>query len=612
MPGYGARRLRVSPLQRTQNIKQNGVAPIPLLTPGQKIFEYEIIRQLGQGGFAAVFQARDRLLNRKVAIKQLLLNRVGDEKIVKRFIQEARIAASLGHPNVVSIFGLRLEDNNFYIIMEYLPKGSLQDLMDKEGYLPVEQAVPLAIGICEGLSRLHDKGIIHRDIKAENILLTADDRPKIIDFGIAHVPEMLGGLGLTQAGVQPSTLIFSSPEQVKGDPLTPRSDVYQIGQLLYYMLTGEHYINLEALENEALTYGGTSSFRAQTRLYELLEKAICDDMPPGLAKLWREVGVMAGVVEKALAKDPNNRFDNTLDFSTALNAINITAVPDSPDAETFTLQDSRAYNKRGLAHVNMRNYEQAIYDYAKAIELDRHFAEAYNNRSAAHLMMENYARAVLDCNWTLELAPHFVAAYINLGIAHTGLRDYEQALIDYQKALEIDPDNLYAFYNRGNTRLWMGDYDGAIADYNKTIELDPEFVAAYVNRGVARTEHKKFDEALTDYSYAIDLNPNYVYAYYNRASLYRETGRYQNAVDDYSQVIALNPQHTLAHHNRAECYKALGQEDHASDDYNKLQLQSSAINPERMAVARSMLMPANPLDFLDRKSHQSAAKAAFE
>ncbi len=556
-----------------------------------------------------MFQARDRMLNRKVAIKQLLLNRASDEKTVKRFIQEARIAASLEHPNVVSIYGLRLEENNFYIIMEYLPRGSLQDLLDEEEKLPVDMAVPLTIGICQGLARLHEKGVIHRDIKAENILLTADGRPKIIDFGIAHVPELIGGLGLTQAGFQPSTLVFSSPEQVKGEPLTPRSDVYQIGQLLYYMLTGEHYINLQELENEALTYAGTSSFRAQARLYELLEKAICDDMPPGLARLWREVGVLAGVAEKALAKNPANRFEATQDFAAALTAINISAVSDSPEAETFTLQDSRAYNKRGLAHINMRNFEQAIYDYTKAIELDRHYAEAYNNRSAAHLMMENYARAVLDCNWTLELAPHFVAAYINLGIAHTGLRDYTQALTDYRKAMELDPENLYAYYNRGNTHLWMGDLENAVADFNKTIQLDPEFVAAYVNRGIARTEQTRFDEGLTDFSYAITLNPNYVYAFFNRANLYRETEQYEKAIEDYSKVIELNPQHTSAYDNRGDCYAALGQDDHASDDYAKMIQHAPTINPKRMAVARSMLMPANPLDFLDRRSAQPAPPA---
>jgi len=548
-----------------------------------------------------VFEAKDRMLDRRVAIKQLLLDRAADEKTVKRFIQEARVAASMEHPNVVSIFGLRIEDNHFYTIMEYLPEGSLQELMDKEGKLPVEQCIRLTIGICEGLAKFHEIGIIHRDIKAENILLTSDGRPKVIDFGIAHVPELLGGMGLTQAGFQPSTLIFSSPEQVLGKALDARSDVYQIGELLYYMLAGHHYINLKALEEEALTHGGTSQLRSQAKLYQLLETAICEEKPQGLAVLWREVGVLAGVVEKALAKPPEGRFENTLDFAAALRAINISTAPD-PESETdsLTLKDSRAFNKRGLTHVNMRNYEQAIYDFTKAIELDRYYAEAYNNRSAALLMMENYAKAVLDCNWTLELAPHFVAAYINLGIAHTGLRDYAHALNDYYNALQIDPDNIYALYNRGNTKIWMGDYHNAIDDFDRTIATNSEFVAAYVNRGVAYTELKELKQALANFSKAIKLNPNYVYAYYNRANLYREMSRHQEAVEDYTQVIELNPQHQYAHENRGDCYAALGRENKASDDYTKMIAHTTAINPKRMAVARSMLMPATPLDLLDR------------
>jgi len=580
--------------------------PISILKPGQRIFEYEIIRQLGQGGFAAVFEARNRMLDRHVAIKQLLVERAGDRKTVKRFIQEARIAASIQHPNVVSIYGLRMEDNRFYMIMEYLPHGSLQTLLEKQGKLPVEQAVRLTIGICEGLAQLHEKGIIHRDIKAENILLTADGRPKIIDFGIAHVPEAFGGMGLTQMGFQPSTLIFSSPEQVRGKEIDARSDVYQVGELLYLMLAGQHYIDLQTLEDEAMTYGGTNQFRSQAKLYQLLENAICEEPPRGLPELWREVGVLAGVVEKALAKSPEDRFANTHDFAAALDAINITAAVDAVEAENQALQDSRMFNKRGLAHVNMRNFEQAIYDYTKAIELDRHYAEAYNNRSAALLMMENYAKAVVDCNWTLELAPHFVAAYINLGIAHTGLRDYPPALEDYRKALELDPENLYAYYNRGNTYLWMENFELAVMDYDKTLELDPEFVAAYVNRGVAYTEMKAYSNALADFSRAIELNPNYVYALYNRANLYREMRQHKKAIQDYTRVIELNPQHPYAYENRGDSYAALGDEDNAAEDYTKMVMHSSTINPKRMAVARSMLMPATPLDFLAPKTEPNA------
>lgn len=572
-----------------------------MLTPGQNFLEYEIIRPLGQGGFGAVFEARDRVLNRRVAIKELLLKKISDETAVKRFVQEARIATALQHPNVVTIYGLRIEGKRFYMIMEYLSGGSLLDLLKKQGKLPVEQAVRLTIGICEGLAKFHAQGIVHRDIKAENILLSEDGLPKVIDFGIAHVPQAAGGMALTQAGFQPSSLLYSSPEQVRGDPLDTRSDVYQIGELLFYMLAGYHYINLEALEIEAVTHSGPNQMRAQMKLYELLENAICHQDPLELKILWREVGALAGVVETAMAKEPQHRFKDAAEFAATLKTLSINTTPATSDKESLTLQDAWAYNKRGLAYASTRNHEQAIIDYTKALELDPHYAEAYNNRSTSHLRMNNYGQAVVDCDRALELAPEFVAAYVNRAIAYTGLRAYDQALADFARALELSPHNLYAFYNRGNTHLWMSKFRDAVTDYSQTIALKVDFVPSYVNRGVAHSELKQYDLALADFSQAIDLNPDYIYAYYNRANVYREIGDYPNAIADYSKVIELNPEHRYAYENRGDAYAAIGQDDLASDDYTKIILQTSSIHPKRLSVARSMLMPATPLDFLTRK-----------
>lgn len=572
-----------------------------MLSPGQKIFEYELIRPLGQGGFAAVFEAHDRVLDRRVAIKQLLLDKVADEKAVKRFIQEARVAAALEHPNVVSIYAMRVEEKQFYLIMEYLPGGSLRDLLKKQGKLSLEQAVNLAIGICEGLAKFHLKGIVHRDIKAENILLTADSRPKVADFGIAHVPEAVGGLGLTQVGFQPSTLLYSSPEQVRGELVDARSDVYQIGELLYEMLAGKHYIDIATLETQAMTEGGTNQIRSQAKLYELLEHAICQEMPTGLRLLWRDVGALAEVVETALLKNKADRFKDAAEFAATLKTLSINTIPASPEQRDLVIQDSRAYNKRGLAYVSTRNYEQAMLDYAKAIELDSEYAEAYNNRSTAHLLMDNYGQAVADCDRAIQLAPDFVSAYVNRGIAYTGLRAYEQALTDYGKALELTPQNVYAHYNRGNTYLWMSKYKEAVKDYNQTIALQPEFVAAYVNRGVAFHELKQYDQALTDFNQAIELNPDYVYAYYNRANLHQELNHHQEAIADYTKVVALNPEHRYVYENRGDVYAAVGDEEHAAEDYTKIIVQTASIHPKRLSVARSMLMPATPLDFLTRE-----------
>ncbi len=569
-----------------------------LLTAGQKIFEFEIVRTLGQGGFATVFEAYDTVLERRVAIKQLLVERAADKNSVRRFIQEARIIAALEHPNIVSIYALRRQEEQLYMIMEYISGSSLRELLDRVGKLPIEQAVRLGIGICEGLAKFHAKGIYHRDIKAENILLTTDERPKVIDFGIAHVPEAAGGMGLTQAGFQPTTFIYSSPEQVRGEAIDARSDVYQIGELLYYMLAGNHYIDMNMLENQAITAGGTNQFRSQAKLFELLEGAICEEMPSGLKQLWHEVGALAGVVERALAKDKNERYRDAAEFAATLKTLSINTIPASSEAERLGLRDARAYNRRGLAHISTRNYEQAIIEYSRAINLDKRYAEAYNNRAIAHLFMTNYGEAVDDCDQAISLAPDFIPAYVNRGIAYTGLRAYEEALVDYDQALHLSPNSAYAHYNRGNTHLWMTNYQEAITDYSQAIAKEKEFLAAYVNRGVAQTELKNYDLALADFSQAIDLNADYVYAYYNRANVYRELEQHKEAVEDYSKVIELNPEHRYAYENRGDAFGANDQDEQASQDYTRIITQASSIDPKRLSVARSMLMPSTPLDFL--------------
>jgi serine/threonine-protein kinase len=211
------------------------------------------------------------------------------------------------------------------MFLEYLSGGSLQDLIEQQGNMPTGQAIKMITGICEGLSKLHAKGIVHRDIKAENILLTADGRPKITDFGIAHVPEAAGGMALTQAGFQPSTVIFSSPEQFRGEQLDTRSDVYQIGELLYYLLTGKHYIELEDIEAQAEKLG--HNLRQEVKLFMLLEKAICQDPPSGLPALRQKNRGVADAIGRALAKRKEERYKDILDFAADLWATQFSSVP---------------------------------------------------------------------------------------------------------------------------------------------------------------------------------------------------------------------------------------------------------------------------------------------
>jgi serine/threonine protein kinase len=178
------------------------------LTSNQQLFEYRIVGVLGQGAFGVVYLAYDTLLDRPVAIKELTVTAQTDEVAFKRFIQEARAAGGLNHPHIVTVYALKVLESNVYLVMEYLAGDSLRALLEKRNPLPVEEAVRIAADVCEGLAAAHAKGIIHRDVKPENVLLAEDGRAKVGDFGIARVPQAIGGYTMTGTGFQPGTLLY--------------------------------------------------------------------------------------------------------------------------------------------------------------------------------------------------------------------------------------------------------------------------------------------------------------------------------------------------------------------------------------------------------------------
>jgi serine/threonine protein kinase len=281
------------------------------LSPGHAVFEYRITRTLGQGAFGTVYLAQDTLLDRPVAIKELTAAAQADPVAFQRFLQEARAAGSLNHPHIVTVYALKPTDAAVYLVMEYLPGGSLRGLLSQCGRLPVEDAARIAADVCDGLAAAHAKGIVHRDVKPENILLTADGRAKVGDFGIAHVPRTAGGAtvgGLTQTGFQPGTLVYMSPEQIRGEGVDGRSDVYQAGAILHEMLAGRHYLDIEALTRRAKETAGSNVARFQAKWFELLEEAICKHETPDLRRLrpdapgWLGATVVAMLARQATAR----------------------------------------------------------------------------------------------------------------------------------------------------------------------------------------------------------------------------------------------------------------------------------------------------------------------
>lgn len=196
---------------------------------------YELLEKIGDGGMATVYRARCTLLDRIVAVKILKEEYARDANLVQKFKSEAQAAARLSHPNIVNVYDVG-EDNGYnFIVMEYVEGTNLKEYIQEAGPLSPDEAVRITLMICDGLTRAHEKGLIHRDIKPHNILLTRDGTAKVADFGIARAAN---SVTITYSGDMVGSVHYVSPEQARGEPVNNTSDIYSLGCVLYEMVTG--------------------------------------------------------------------------------------------------------------------------------------------------------------------------------------------------------------------------------------------------------------------------------------------------------------------------------------------------------------------------------------
>src|SRR3954470_760020 len=253
---------------------------------------YQIDREIARGGMAEVYLARDQALNRQVALKALFPEFAREPSFVERFRREAQAAANLNHPNIVGIYDWGQEDGTYFIVMEYVEGRSLRDLIRSEGLIDPGRAADITAEIASALAFAHRSGVVHRDVKPGNVLITPQGNVKVTDFGIARAG---ASDGLTQTGSVMGTATYFSPEQAQGLAVDGRSDVYSLGIVLYELVCGG--VPFVADSPVSVAY-----------------KHVREDAVPPSQRNPEVPHALEQIILSALAKDPEHRYQSADDL----------------------------------------------------------------------------------------------------------------------------------------------------------------------------------------------------------------------------------------------------------------------------------------------------------
>ena len=363
---------------------------------GKQILNYKITKIIGKGGMATVYEAIHIKLDTKVAIKVLDPILATNKTIYKRFVQEAKIMASLNHENITKVIDFDDQDK-LAILMEILDGQTLNDYIKQKGALNKEEIITIFTKILEGFSYAHKKGIVHRDVKPSNIFITKEGKVKIMDFGIAKITEE-GATILTQTGTQMGTPVYMSPEQVQdAKHIDFKTDIYSLGVTLWYMLTGKPIYDTTK----------HATFAIYTKIVN--EKLpILDDFP-----------LLSKVIQKATEKDKNNRFSNCEEFSVTLVDKNAnseeTIVEEKPTLEPKIKEKSV---KESIKKENVETTWNKIKDSQNIddfIQFRKYYSNSKFDRVAKNnLLLLRFKKTYSNINLTKSLRTLSILNYINL------------------------------------------------------------------------------------------------------------------------------------------------------------------------------------------------------
>jgi serine/threonine protein kinase/lipoprotein NlpI len=531
---------------------------------------YVVEALISKGGYAAVFRGVDQNLSRRIAIKVLLPSKTTPNE-QEHFIREARIAATLDHPNIAPILDYGKDGPSVFLVMPLYTAGSLRTrLAFVNGALPAAETVHNFHQLVSALYYAHTRPrpVIHRDIKPENILIHQEDRRLVItDFGIARSLEPGARVGktITVRG----TVGYMAPEQTSG-VVDPRSDQFGCAVVLYEMLTGYNPFDVN---------GGP--IPPPSAFNKILPSALDTVLLRALAG--RPADRYADMLELLYAFDqatrPSSGFQQITTQMAQPDAWNSPIPPGAinPSAPAIQLGIERGESsgrqqavkvntsggvrekcQEGDQYLKQQHYSQALRAYEEALGIAPRNFYAWNGKGTALYSQGNYKKAYEAYQRAIEIEPENPVVWVSAGLALKRLQRYQQALVHFERALTIDPQYIAAWIGKADTEMDMNLPEAAIASYEQALHYDPNSFQAWNGLGNARSFLRDYPGAVNAYSRALLINPRSAVAWCNKAEALVRYGHNRAALDALNEATELDRNYTPAWVLKADVHEALG------------------------------------------------------
>jgi Flp pilus assembly protein TadD len=486
-----------------------------------KVGPYEVLSELGRGGMGAVYRVR-AVDGHEHALKVLFKM---DAAAVTRFERERRLLASLGEKT--GFVGLleagTTPEGLLWLLMPLVPGGTLRQKL-LAGPLGVEETIALGARLATALGHAHERGIVHRDMKPENVLFTASGEALIADLGLAKhfdrsTPGARQSVALTADGTFKGTAGYAAPEQLSDAARAgPPADVFALGAMLYECLAGKP------------AFRGNTVFEVLTSIGSGKVEPLRGEAPPWLER----------VLIRALAPGPGARFRDGAELAGALRGGGKRRAPLLVAIAGVVVAGA------AVSLVAFRPLAGGFHGPPTAPGPTAPGSTAKELDETARRKIEkgDLEGAIADCSRAIELEPGLARAWSDRGRARSRTRQMDQqdrAVADCSRAIELDPTLAEAWCYRGLARFFKGQNEAAIAEFTRAIELDPRLAAAFDGRGVALTHDDKLDEAERDLARALELDPRNGHTWSHRAIVMLKRGDMDRAIADCSRAVELDP-----------------------------------------------------------------------